>query len=534
MKKINTVLLFATLATRVVVAAQAPVNLGSAANFAVLAGSTVTSTGATTVVGNLGVSPGTALTGFPPGTVIGTIYDNDPTSAAAEADLSTAFNDAGGRTVAPIAVAGNIGGQTLVPGLYKSTSSLAVSSGVLTLNGPGVYIFQVATALTTTSGTQVVLTGGATAANVFWQVGSSATLGTSSTFAGTIMAYASISLATGAVLDGRALAETGAVTLEGNAVASPGGAPSGAPPPGTLPPPPTSGQVVVPYLDGLPLSNAIPALTSAGLVLGTVSNQACSTTAAGNVIAENPQAGTTAAVGTAINLVLCNGPLLSTIPPCSSITSERIITQVADGGNWTTKIYVVNTSETGAAAPFTLSFYGDDGQPKEFSFQKLGNQSTLTGTLGPSESIVFKTTGTGQPTEGWAELNTTSVAINGVAFSTNSNGYEAAISLATPATGDLMLPFDNTNGHGSGVAVVNLLTTSQTVQVNILDQNANVITTGQVALSALGHTSFDMAQRWPLTAGAEGVAIFKGAGAVLDIRYTGNNVYTTISGLPVL
>jgi type VI secretion system secreted protein VgrG len=534
MKKINAVLLFATLAVRLVVAAQAPVNLGSAANFAVLAGSTVTNTGATTVVGSLGVSPGTAVTGFPPGTVIGTIYDNDPTSAAAEADLSTAFNDAGGRTVGPIAVAGNIGGLTLVPGLYKSTSSLAVSSGTLTLNGAGVYIFQIASALTTTTGTQVVLTGGATAANVFWQVGSSATLGTSSTFAGTIMAYASISLATGAVLTGRALAETGAVTLEGNAVASPGGATSGAPPPGTLPPPPTSGQVVVPYLDGLPLSNAVPALTSAGLVLGTVSNQACSTTAAGNVIAENPPAGSTAVVGTAVNLVLCNGPLVSPIPPCSSISAERIIPQVADGGNWTTEIYIVNTSETGPAATFTLSFYGDDGQAKEFTFQGLGSQSTLTGTLGPLESTVFRTTGAGQATEGWAEFNTTSVALNGVAVSTNSNGYEAAISLVTPTSGDLILPFDNTNGHGSGVAVVNLQNSSQTIQVNILDQNANVITTGQVALSAMGHTSFDMAQRWPLTAGKVGAAIFKGAGALLEIRYTNNNVYTSISGLPVL
>jgi hypothetical protein len=206
-------------------AGQAPVELGSASRFAVLAGSTVTSAGITTVTGDLGSGPGTAVEGFPPGTVSGTIHAGDPVAAQAEADLTTAYDDAAGRTSTPITVAGNIGGQTLAPGLYKSTSSLAISSGDLTLDAQGdanaVFIFQMASTLTTTSGRQVILRGGAKASNVYWQVGSSATLGTTTLFEGTILAQISITLQTGATLHGRALARIGAVTLDANSVTIP-------------------------------------------------------------------------------------------------------------------------------------------------------------------------------------------------------------------------------------------------------------------------------------------------------------------------
>jgi hypothetical protein len=202
-----------------------PVSLGSITsggnNFAVLAHTTVTSTGPSAVSGNVGVWPGTAVTGFPPGNASGSIYLGVAPADAAQSSLTTAFNDAAGRP-ADATVAGNLGGRTINPGVYKSTSTLSISSGDLTLDAlgdsNGVFIFQIASALTVTSGRMVILSGGAQAANVFWQVGSSATLGTTSMFAGTILAQASVSLNNGATLNGRALARDGAVTLDSNNV----------------------------------------------------------------------------------------------------------------------------------------------------------------------------------------------------------------------------------------------------------------------------------------------------------------------------
>ncbi|HEY6194024.1 MAG TPA: ice-binding family protein [Candidatus Eisenbacteria bacterium] len=202
----------------------APV-LATASTFLILAGSTVTNTGASALTGDLGVSPGTAVTGFPPGNLTGAMHAGDAMSATAMAALTAAYNDAAGRTLAPVTVAGNLGGQTLAPGLYKSTSSIEISSGDLTLDAQGhpsaVFIFQIASTLTTTPGRAVILAGGARASNIFWQVGSSATLGTTSVFKGTIMASQSITLNTGASLEGRALAMIGAVTLDGNAAVVP-------------------------------------------------------------------------------------------------------------------------------------------------------------------------------------------------------------------------------------------------------------------------------------------------------------------------
>ena len=214
------VLAVATITTGVARAAdQASVDLGTAANFGVLAATTVTNTGATTVHGDLGLYPGTSVTGSP--TVTGTIHINDTVAALAQADLTTAYNNLAGRTGATN-VSGNIGGTTKTPGLYKSTSSLEISSGDLTLDAQGnasaIFIFQIASTLTTTTDRKVILTNSANAFNVFWQVGSSATIGTNSTFKGNILALTSITLNTGASLDGRALARNGAVTLDTNSV----------------------------------------------------------------------------------------------------------------------------------------------------------------------------------------------------------------------------------------------------------------------------------------------------------------------------
>ena len=208
-------------------ACQAPIQLGTAGLFEILAGTTVTSTGGTIITGgNLGLSPGSAVTGFPPGQLISpaVMYLTDPVAAQAELDLTVAYNDAAGLAGGAV-LPGNLAGLTLYPGLYTSATTVMLSNGNVTLDAQGnsnaVFIFQVGSALTTIGGTQVILAGGAQAKNVFWQVGSSATLGTTSVFQGTIMALTSITLDDGAVLNGRALAINGAVTLDNNAVSAP-------------------------------------------------------------------------------------------------------------------------------------------------------------------------------------------------------------------------------------------------------------------------------------------------------------------------
>ena len=216
-------------------ASTATVNLRSTGGFAILAGSLISNVPTSAITGDVGLSPAAraAITGFGSTEVTGTIYASDDASPAgvaamlttAKGDLTTAYNDAAGRTVGAVTVAGNLGGRTLAPGLYKSTSSLEISSGELTLDGGGnanaVWIFQIASTLTTTSGRQVILSGGAKASNIFWQVGSSATLGTTSVFKGTIMADQSITVNTGASVQGRLLARTAAVTVAGDTVVNP-------------------------------------------------------------------------------------------------------------------------------------------------------------------------------------------------------------------------------------------------------------------------------------------------------------------------
>lgn len=197
-------------------AADAPVGLGTVAPYSVLGGQTVTNTGPTSLSGSLGVSPGTAITGFPPGIYGGDQHAADAVAAKAQSDLRLAYDDAASR--APTAnVAGDLVGQTLTPGVYKSTSTLALT-GTLTLDGQGdpasVFIFQVADALTTFTASNVSVLNGAQACHVFWQIGTSATLGTSSSFKGTIMALSSISVNTGVTVQGRALARNGQVSLD--------------------------------------------------------------------------------------------------------------------------------------------------------------------------------------------------------------------------------------------------------------------------------------------------------------------------------
>ncbi len=202
---------------------QVPVNLGTAANFVILAGSTITNTGNSTVTGDVGLSPGTAVTGFPPGVLNGAFHLADPTAATAKLDLTAAYNDAAGRT-GVLTVPTELGGTTLPPGVYNSAAGTFGITGTLILDAQGnpdaVFIFQAASTLITASNSSIVLTNGAQVKNVFWQVGSSATLGTGTTFRGTIMAQASITLTTGATIEGRALTQTAAVTLDTNTISN--------------------------------------------------------------------------------------------------------------------------------------------------------------------------------------------------------------------------------------------------------------------------------------------------------------------------
>jgi hypothetical protein len=205
------------------------VDLDCVARFAIIAGSTVTNTGSTIADGDLGLSPGTAVTGFPPGIVInGNIKINDADANNGKICLTAAYIDARDRSLNRITLAtGELGGLTLAPGLYRAPAgSLGITSVDLTLDAQGdvnaVWIFQMpSSTLTVGNGVKVILAGGASAKNIYWQVGTSATIGTTAEMKGTIMADIAITLQTGAKLLGRALTFTDAVTLENNAVTLP-------------------------------------------------------------------------------------------------------------------------------------------------------------------------------------------------------------------------------------------------------------------------------------------------------------------------
>jgi hypothetical protein len=208
-------------------ACQVAVPLLSVANFVVLASTTITNTGATVISGgNLGLSPGTALTGFPPGTFVSPAAKSIDTTAAAQAerDASTDYTYATALANG-VALPIDMSGLTFTPGLYTNSVAETLNSGNVTLDAQGnpnaVFIFQIGTTLTTIGNTQVVLAGGAQAKNVFWAVGTAATLGTNSTFRGNLLAFQSITMTTGATMIGRAVALNAAVTMDTNVATAP-------------------------------------------------------------------------------------------------------------------------------------------------------------------------------------------------------------------------------------------------------------------------------------------------------------------------
>jgi hypothetical protein len=202
----------------------ARVGLGTAAGYAVLASQTVTNTGSSVVSGDLGVSPLDAVTGFPPGLVSGTIHAGDDQAAQAQSDLTTAYDDAAARASTSNQTGKDLGGQRLTTGVYTASSSMGLT-GTVTLDAQGdpgaVFVFRAGSTLTTASSSRVALVNGASPCNVFWQVGSSATLGTTSDFVGTIMALDSVTVTHGTRVVGRVLARGGAVTLDTNVITAP-------------------------------------------------------------------------------------------------------------------------------------------------------------------------------------------------------------------------------------------------------------------------------------------------------------------------
>jgi Ice-binding-like len=224
--------------------------------FAVLAGSTVTNTATpTTVNGNLGVSPGSAVTGFPPGVVTGgTIHAADSVAAQAQSDLTTTYNDLANTACGADLTGQDLGGKTLTPGVYCYSSS-AQLTGTLTLDAQGnpnaLFIFKIGSTLTTASASSVLLINGGSDCGVFWQVGSSATLGTGTALLGSIVALTSITLNTGASVSGRVLARNGAVTLDDSHVAVCSGGP-------------TVGPIFPPF------SAALPTLSGWAMIVLTV------------------------------------------------------------------------------------------------------------------------------------------------------------------------------------------------------------------------------------------------------------------------
>jgi len=216
-----------------------PVGLGTAASYGALGASELTNTGPTVVTGDIGVSPGSSVTGFtgaPDGMFTGSLHQTDAAAAQAQSDVTTAFNAAAGLTPTTSGLS-ELNGLSLVPGVYSGGALALADNGVLTLAGSAdsVWVFQAASSLTIGSATQIIVTGGANACNVFWEIGSSASLGTGAQFQGTILAKESITATTGATIIGRLLANTAAVTLDTNTIT----VPTGCTPPGTVSTSPT-------------------------------------------------------------------------------------------------------------------------------------------------------------------------------------------------------------------------------------------------------------------------------------------------------
>ena len=314
-------------------AATAP-PLGTAQSFAVLAGAGITNTGPTTISGDVGSFPTTTQTGFGSVTLNGANHGGDAVTQGAKNDLVTAYNNAAGQT--PVTtIATELGGATLLPGTYDSEAGTFGITGTLTLDAQGdpnaVFIFQMESTLITASSSSVSLIGSADACNVFWQVGSSATLGTNSSFVGNILASASISLTTGATVNGRVLAADGAVTMDTNTITA-----SSCIVPSTSTPTPSDTNTPVPEAT----ATEIAAATATQAAAATATQQAAAATA--TQIA--PAAATTQALVSATTqaiLATATQVAASTATQVAAATATQVAAATA------TQVAVVTGSSSG-------------------------------------------------------------------------------------------------------------------------------------------------------------------------------------------
>ncbi len=379
-------------------AAVAP-SLGTADDFAVLGAAEVTNTGPTIITGgDLGVSPGTAVTGFPPGLVVGgTIHAAGAVAGGAQNDNTTAYNDLAGQACDFELTGQDLGGKTLIPGTYCFTSS-AQLTGALTLDAGGnpdaVWVFQIASTLTTASNASVLLVNGGQPCNVFWQIGSSATLGTDTSFIGNILALTSITLTTRTALIGKALAQTGAVTMDSNTI---GSANCSVPP--NTPVPPTLGKAFSPATVGEGATSTLTiTLSNPDATAATLSAALTDTLPTGLLIATTPNASTTCTGGTVTAVAGGSTVSLSagsSIPANSSCTVTVDVT-AASGGSYINVLPAgalqTDNGDNTAPAIATLTV-PDDTAPtvgKAFSPATIGAgvTTTLTITLSNADATV--------------------------------------------------------------------------------------------------------------------------------------------------